>query len=200
MAWAPDYLTVDEYKSDYKDIPDDADDARIAWAITTASRSVDDHCSQGVDRQFGTLDGPQDRLYTATWSSERCRWVVEVDDFYADVTVVAGGATITGSLALPLNAAKKGRPWEKLVLPRGTDLTGEEGEVIATTRWGWPAVPVPVKQATALQTNRLLARGDSPFGVAGSPDAGGEMRLLSRVDPDVAVSLQSYVRRGWWVA
>ena len=53
------------------------------------------------------------------------------------------------------------------------------------------------QEATLLQASRLAARRDSPFGVAGSPDAGSEMRLLARVDPDVAVALEPYRRRIW---
>jgi hypothetical protein len=45
-----------------------------------------------------------------------------------------------------------------------------------------------------LQASRFYARRDSPYGVAGSPDLGSEVRLLSKVDPDVAVSLADYVR------
>jgi hypothetical protein len=200
MAWAPDYLTETEFTEDYKGLADvdlNGDETVIAWAITTASRSVDDHCTQGHDRQFGKTDEPEERLYTATWSPDRGRWVVEMDDFHGAVTVTVAGEAVIGSLALPLNAAKKSRPWEKLVLPKGTVLAGEEGEVSATATWGWASIPVAVKQATALQANRLLFRRSSPQGVAGSPETGSEVRLLSKVDPDVAVSLKDYVRRSW---
>ena len=67
-----------------------------------------------------------------------------------------------------------------------------------TARWGWAAVPSTIKQATLLQASRLLARRDAPFGIAGSPDVGSEIRLLARVDPDVAVAVAPY--RRWWGA
>jgi hypothetical protein len=199
MAWAPDYISDVEFKNEYKNIPDSADDTKIAWAITTASRSVDDHCTQGAERQFGKVDEAEERLYTGFWSPERGRWVVEVDDFHTStgLVVTVNGVAVTGSLALPLNAVKKGRPWGKLILPSDVQLCGEEGEVSVVAQWGWASVPVPVKQATALQANRLLARSSSPFGVAGSPENGSELRLLSKLDPDVVVSLKDYVRRGW---
>jgi len=50
------------------------------------------------------------------------------------------------------------------------------------------------KVATVLQANRLLKRRHAPFGVAGSPELGSELRLLARVDPDVAVSLRGLGR------
>jgi hypothetical protein len=49
-----------------------------------------------------------------------------------------------------------------------------------------------------LQASRLDFRRVAPAGVAGSPETGSEVRLLARVDPDVAVSLKDYIR--WWAA
>jgi len=54
-----------------------------------------------------------------------------------------------------------------------------------------------VHEACLLQSSRIAARRDSPFGVAGSPETGSELRLLDRVDPDVAVTLSRYRRRAW---
>lgn len=49
--------------------------------------------------------------------------------------------------------------------------------------------PASVKLATMIQGSRWAKRRDSPFGIAGSPEMGNEMRLLARIDPDVAVLL-----------
>lgn len=59
-------------------------------------------------------------------------------------------------------------------------------------------IPAGVTQACLLQASRFFARRYSPFGIAGSPENGSELRLLSRVDPDVAVVLAPY--RVWWGA
>ena len=66
--------------------------------------------------------------------------------------------------------------------------------VEVTAKWGWPAVPAPVTQATMIQAARLVGRRDSRFGIAGAADV-GELRLLARVDADVAVLLAPF-RRG----
>jgi hypothetical protein len=63
-----------------------------------------------------------------------------------------------------------------------------------TAVWGWTAVPTSVKQATLLQASRFHKRRHAPFGVAGSPEMGSEIRLLSRVDPDVSVALRDFNR------
>jgi hypothetical protein len=207
MAWQPDYITSAQLKA-FERISDADDDAQVAWAITTASRAVDDACSKGFDRQFGKVAAAEERFYTPRWSSHRGRWVVDVDDFQTATGLVVNldldddgtySDAVTGSRLLPLNAAKKSRPWEHIVLPDGVDVCGEEGEVAVTALWGWTSVPVAVEQATALQASRFLARRNAPFGVAGSPESGSEVRLLAKVDPDVAVGLKDYVRRAWGV-
>jgi hypothetical protein len=72
--------------------------------------------------------------------------------------------------------------------------SSDDYEATITVKWGWTAFPVPVVNAAKLQTARFVARRDSPYGIAGSPDQGSEMRLLARVDPDVAVILRPFVR------
>lgn len=68
-------------------------------------------------------------------------------------------------------------------------------EEIATVQvtgvWGWSAVPTAVKQATIIQAMRIFKRLDSPLGVISSPDT-GYFRVSNRIDPDVAMLLNSY--------
>lgn len=193
MAWAPDYTTAVALK-DFVRVADTVDDAEIAVAITTASRAIDDHCN----RQFGVVALAEARLYTARYDYDRCRWVVDIDDLMstAGLAVTVAGVAMTGFVKEPVNAAQKARPWTRLLVDAHPAVvpTGDEYEVSVTALWGWSAFPVPVVQATQLQASRFLARRDSPYGVAGTPDQGGELRLLSRVDPDVGVSLRSYRR------
>lgn len=207
MAWEPDYATLAELREYATSSADPVDDAQIQLALTAASRAVDGFCR----RQFGLVAAPEERRYTPTWSATRRRWVVEVDDFMTTTGMVVNldlddddtfDDAVTGFTKLPFNAPMKGRPWERLVLPESSNgnLSGKEGEVAAVVRWGWTTVPVVPKQATLLQGSRFLIRRDSPYGVTGSPDAGtGELRLLSRVDPDVAVMLRDYQRGRWRV-
>lgn len=203
MAWAPDYVTSAELKA-YLRISDTDDDAQIALAITAASRAVDTHAG----RQFGSVSPAEQRFYTSRWDRRICRWVVDVDDLmtttnFAAITVDSEGVTvgtIDDYVLEPRNAAAKGRAWTQvLVRPNSAyKPTGARDEVAVTALWGWTAVPAAVKQATLLQASRIFARRQSPYGIAGSPDDGSEMRLLARVDPDVAVTLNPYKR--WWAA
>lgn len=197
MAWAPDYVTVDELAA-FRRIGDDADDTELAVAITAASRAIDLHC--GPNRQFGKVDAVQERVYTARARPDRGRWVVDIDDLMSTTGLVVevDGTALAGYTLEPRNAAQNGRPWTRLVVDPDSAVqpTGAEYEMAVTALWGWSAVPVAVKQACLLQASRFVSRRDSPFGVAGSPDLGSELRLLAKVDPDVAVSLRPYLRLG----
>jgi len=193
MPWQPDYVATAELTA-YARITDAVDDVQAAMAVTTASRAVDRHCN----RQFGLVAAAELRYYTPRWNRRRCRWVVDIDDLMTTTGLVVATAagTITEFDLEPRNAAAEGKPWTRLVI-RTTNtvpIKGEDSEFTNTGRWGWTASPTAVKQATLLQGSRLLSRRDSPYGIAGSPDQGSELRLLARVDPDVAVSLTDYVR------
>lgn len=193
MAWAPAYAS-DEDLRDYVRVDDFDDDAQAGLAIDTASRAIDDH----THRQFGKVDTAVERLYTAWPDYERCRWVVTIDDVQTatGLLVAVDGTAVATYRLEPVNAAADGRPWTSLAFTSDSEATptGTEHEISVTAVWGWTVVPETVKQATLLQASRLLKRRDAPFGVAGSPDMGSELRLLAKVDPDVAVALRGLRR------
>jgi hypothetical protein len=193
VAWAPDYCTLAELKN-YLRIDDTADDAFIASWITTVSRNVDDFCG----RQFGQVDSIEARTYTPDWDRHLCAYVLDVDDVQ-DVTGLAVvdelDTTITGATFEPVNAVKKGRPFERMLF--GSSATRFTGDLTVTALWGWTAQPAAVKTGMFLQGARLAARRDSPFGISGSPQEQGEIRLLAQLDPDFKTSLKPLIRK-WW--
>jgi hypothetical protein len=204
MAWAPDYTTPEDLAA-FVRIGDTADDVQLGLAIAAASRAIDRAC----DRQFGVLAAAAPRYYTARWDVRRCRWVVKIDDLMTTTDLVVdvaadedldydAGGEVTSPRLEPVNAAADGRPWTSLVVPPASAVQPSclEHGVRITALWGWSAVPPAVEEACLLQASRLLSRRDSPLGVAGSPEAGSELRLLARLDPDVAVALRPF-RRVW---
>lgn len=191
MAWAPDYITAEELV-DYVRGAADVDLDQAADVVAAASRAVDGTCG----RQFGQTAAPETRRFESRWDQHFGVYVMQVDDLQnltGLAVLTASGLDVTASTALmPSNALLKGKPYEELRVPgRGTY------DVTAT--WGWNAVPAAVRQATKLQASRFVARRDSPYGVAGSPSDGTELRLQAKVDPDVEVILRrgKYVRT-WW--
>lgn len=197
MPWAPDYVTSTELKA-YLRIGDAVDDAEVALVVTAASRAID----RATNRQFGLVAAAEARKYTAFWDHVNCRYVVPIDDLMTEVGLTI--ATEVGAVDVfdlkPANAAAEARPWTSIVVDPTAAVkpTTKEDEVTVTARYGWTTVPVAVKQAALLQAARFFKRRDAPFGVAGSPEAGSELRLLAKVDPDVAVVLGPYQR--WWAA
>lgn len=186
MSWAPDYCTPEFLKS-YLDITDNADDVLIGLWVTTASRNVDDFCG----RQFGSVPA-ETREYPTIWDRHLGLYVADIDDLFDDAdSVIGADASVISDYTLgPVNAVKAGRPYTQLA-------TSVAGPLTVEAAWGWPAVPAAVSVGLLLQAARLNARRRSPFGVAGSPSQGSEIRLLAQLDPDFRTSLRPLVR-GWW--
>jgi hypothetical protein len=200
MPWAPDYATIVQVR-DFVRIPDTADDAQVAVAVSTASRSID----RTTGRQFGSVSVAESRLSTPWRDPIRDRWVIPIDDLATltglSVLVDVDGdgtpeAPLTGVSPRPDGAPFQGRVWTELIVPLGsaTVVTSADSSVLVTAVWGWPAVPTAITTACILQASRLLARRDAPLGVAGSPSVGSEIRLLERLDPDVLVAVDPYIR------
>ena len=193
MTWAPDYATLQEVKN-YLHITHNNDDVFIALWITASSRNVDDFCG----RQFGVVAAPETRSYTAVYDRHQGYWVTQIDDVMDvdDLVVVDENAhEITDYFLEPDNAAQKGRPYERI-------LTTVGGRLTMSAPWGWDQAadgPKVAKLGLLLQAARLAARRDSPFGISGSPQEQGEIRLLAQLDVDFKTSLKPFVR-DWWAA
>lgn len=189
MAWRPDYLNADELKG-FLRIDDAADDVFIARWISAASRSIDN----ATGRQFGQVGAAIDRFYTPVYDRDERAYFAEIDDIQ-DVTGLTvqdeNGNDLTYKL-LPRNAPADGEPYTRMRVAVGDEIT-------VHALFGWSAVPDVVPAALLMQANRLAARRDSPFGIAGSPSEGSELRLLARLDPDVELTLRPVVRK-WWAA
>jgi hypothetical protein len=194
---AQDYLTVAELKSTLELSGESYADDDLNVAITAASRSVDSFC----DRRFwADADANQIRYYTPTSSV-----VVQIDDLVTLTTLAtddAGDQTFgqawtanTDLFLEPLNAAADGQPYTRLCTnPARSSLYFplQYGRSVKVTgKFGWPAVPTEVKQATTIIAGRLLKRArETPMGVvmAGVGFDGAAIRIASQ-DPDVTMLL-----------
>jgi hypothetical protein len=63
-------------------------------------------------------------------------------------------------------------------------VVDQQALVRITATWGFPAIPIAIKQAAIIQSSRLYKRLDSPLGVAGFGDMGA-IRVGRYLDPDV---------------
>lgn len=208
MAWAPDYCTSVELKSWLRKTNTDADDL-LAFCISDASRLVDAYCG----RQFGSVSPAVTRYYTWDGGRYDYRDLILVDDIHTvtslAVTVDTDGdgdsdATITNGTDFdlwPANAAAEGEPWKGILLRQASNTRWNRyaRSLAVTAQFGWAAVPSAIKAATLMQAARFFGRRVAWYGVAGSPEMGSEVRLLEKLDPDVAVSLHKY-KRVWAAA
>jgi hypothetical protein len=195
---ANEYATLAELKAMRK-ITDATSDTALQSALTRASRAIDTKTS----RRFyldGSATARTYNPYGRTTSDARGQ-ILLVDDIGSTTgLVVETGTTSGGWTAVttyethPDNAITLGRPITGILLASGVWPYGS-ARVRVTARWGWPAVPDEIVQATLILANRLYLRKDSPEGIAGSSDWGAIR--LSRWDPDVEALVGPYVLPGF---
>lgn len=178
---------------------------RAVDALNASSRQVDQWCG---DRFYA--DSPATARTFRAWSST-CLDVPSIStttqlavatDINDDGTF-AQAWTSSDWIVEPSNWDTSGedRPITRLVAVESLTFptAGRRPRVQVTARWGWPAVPEPVRQATLLIAARLLRRADSPEGVAGFGEF-GPIRVTNRMDPDAAALLAPYRRAAVLVA
>ncbi|MCW8217126.1 phage gp6-like head-tail connector protein [Streptomyces halstedii] len=175
---------------------DDTRDTLLDGALAAASRGID----TATGRRFWLDDEPSARTFTLAGNVVRgdsgARLLI--DDAGSTPTVVETGSgnswtALTGYDTAPDNALVRGRPITALALAAGGWGGGPRARV--TARWGWPAMPDEITEATLIQAARLFRRKDSPEGVTGSAEWG--VVRLSRRDPDVWALIEHFIRPGF---
>ncbi|MEU0369104.1 head-tail connector protein [Streptomyces sp. NPDC006283] len=172
-------------------------DDLLNMALAAASRSID----RATGRRFYL-----DSTATARTFNPHGRVVCDdagarllIDDAGAAPTLVETGAggsytAVTTYETGPDNALVRGRAITSLLTTSSSWGYGSS-RVRVTARWGWPAVPEEIEQATLIQASRLYKRKDSPEGVTGSAEWG--VVRLSRRDPDVWALIEHFVLPGF---
>lgn len=163
-------------------IPDAMDDSSLEVALQAAKSQIDEWCRRTFDPVDPEEDPTSERVYTVRG------YDVYTDDLVAVDSVELDGTAVDDYDLEPANNLAVGRPYQQLVFP-----TPLRGKITVTGWFGWPALPVPVKQAAILQAARLSQRRNAQFGVATVPGLDGSgMRLLAKLDADVELLLAPY--------
>lgn len=189
--------------------------AQLKDALRLTDDAYDDLLSLALEAAKGLIDNYTGRTFLATEAVETRSFPplggrVETDDIATTegLIVTVGGVAVPAEVAgvspgyrlEPHNAAALGEPWTTLTMsgggwPFSTSFYSGSRLVDIAAHWGFSVEPPDIViQAELLQASRLFSRRQSPYGVAGSPEVGTELRLLAKVDPDVAVLLQGLVR------
>jgi len=185
------YVDLGELKAMLQ-IDDFVDDDLLLAHIEAASRTVDDICH----RTFSLADTATARTFSPSTAlvcmvddiGSTSGLVVKIDDALTGTFDL----TVTDYTPQPDNALARGVPITKLMAYDTYWPSDLRPTVQVTARWGWPAVPEPVRSATAILAGRLFKRADSLLGVMGFGDLGAI--TLRAVDPDVQRMLAPYVR------
>jgi hypothetical protein len=178
--------------------PDSENDTMLASIITAVSREIDNLCG----RRFYTTTADETRYFT---TSDKEYLFPNLDIVSITSLKVDYNANRTYSVTLgtddydlePANASLDSKPYSWIrISPLGSEVfpTHSKGVQIIG-KFGWSAVPSAVKEACLLQALRVWTRRNAPFGIISNP-VGGDMRLLTQIDPDLQLLLYEYKK---WV-
>lgn len=199
MAITNGYATLEDVKLAAR-IPDDIDDTLLELAIESASREIDSY----VERVFFSF-GTDTRVYVPRQSN-----LVETDDIISVTTLKtstdADGVfdltfTVSDFQLEPLNGLVGGietpfthvRAVGDFFFPvfQPRNIPSGRATVQITGVFGFPSIPIAVRQATILAALRAYKRYESPTGVLGFSDM-GVVRIGARLDPDVQRLIDPY--------
>lgn len=198
MALTNSYITVDELVAHLR--AGEAGDAGPVFelACDAASRAIDDHCR----RRFYLDDSPVARTFVPRHPAVL---MLSPDIGDASITVQTDSGddgtfettwATTDYQLEPANAIADGVGAHRIVAVGSywfPQHASGRASVKITAKWGWPAVPKAVKQATMLMAARLVKRADSPLGTYTISDGAA---FVSANDKDVAALLRTYRNLG----
>jgi hypothetical protein len=194
------YATVEELKSRLG-IPDTADDFEVTGAVRAACRSIDALCRRyfwrGTDTRtyvpISTYGQQLDDIVSVT----SFKVDQDGDGVYEQTWTQGTDYALTVSPGL-FNTGAKGETWPY----NGFTVIGTSKFIPFVWPWshldriqitgvfGWPSVPVDIREATLIAAADLFRLKDAPFGVAGFGEF-GVVRV--QANPRVMTLVQRYI-------
>jgi hypothetical protein len=193
------YATLAEFKAAVG-ITDSTDDTALQNVLDATDTLIDLYC----DRKTGFGTASETRYYTAEdWEYVLTDDLVSVTtlqtDDDANGTYETTWTSGTDYVLAPRNAALDGFPYTEIdtsvTWPRNFPKDVYLGVKVVGV-FGFPAVPAAVKQAEIIQAGAVWNSRTAPFGVIGSADLGGILRMSRALHPEAALILEPYRKRG----
>jgi hypothetical protein len=193
------YATLSEFKAAVG-ITDTTDDSALQSVLDATDTLIDLYC----DRKTGFGTATETRYYTAEdWEYVLTDDLVSVTtlqtDDDANGTYETTWTVGTDYVLAPRNAALDGFPYTEIdtsvTWPRNFPKDVYLGVKVVGV-FGFPAVPAAVKQAEIIQAGAVWNSRTAPFGVIGSADLGGILRMSRALHPEAALILEPYRKRG----
>jgi hypothetical protein len=192
------YASLSEFKAAVG-ITDSTDDGALQSVLDATDTLIDLYC----DRKTGFGTSSETRFYTA----EDYEYVLTDDlvsittlqtDDDANGTYETTWTAGTDYVLAPRNAALDGFPYTEIdtsvTWPRNFPKDVYLGVRVVGV-FGFPAVPAAVKQAEIIQAGAVWNSRTAPFGVIGSADLGGILRMSRALHPEAALILEPYRKR-----
>jgi len=192
------YASLSEFKAAVG-ITDTADDGALQSVLDATDTLIDLYC----DRKTGFGTATETRYYTA----EDYEYVLTDDlvsvttlqtDDDANGTYETTWTVGTDYVLAPVNAALDGFPYTEIDTsvswPRNFPKDVYIGVKVVGV-FGFPSVPAAVKQAEIIQAGAVWNSRTAPFGVIGSADLGGILRMSRALHPEAALILEPYRKR-----
>jgi len=192
------YATLAEFKSAVG-ITDSADDTALQSVLDATDALINNY----TDRRQGFGTASETRYYTA----EDYEYVLTDDlvsvttlqtDDDANGTYETTWTSGTDYVLAPRNAALDGFPYTEIdtsvTWPRNFPKDVYLGVKVVGV-FGFPSVPAAVKQAEIIQAGAVWNSRTAPFGVIGSADLGGILRMSRALHPEAALILEPYRKR-----
>jgi len=192
------YATLAEFKAAVG-ITDSTDDSALQAVLDATDTLIDLYC----DRKTGFGTASETRYYTAE-DYEYCLTddlvsvtTLQTDDD-ANGTYETTWTSGTDYVLAPRNAALDGFPYTEIdtsvTWPRNFPKDVYLGVKVVGV-FGFPSVPAAVKQAEIIQAGAVWNSRTAPFGVIGSADLGGILRMSRALHPEAALILEPYRKR-----
>ena len=193
------YASLSEFKAAVG-ITDTTDDGALQSVLDATDTLIDLYC----DRKTGFGTASETRYYTAEdWEYVLTDDLVSVTtlqtDDDANGTYETTWTSGTDYVLAPRNAALDGFPYTEIdtsvTWPRNFPKDVYLGVKVVGV-FGFPSVPAAVKQAEIIQAGAVWNSRTAPFGVIGSADLGGILRMSRALHPEAALILEPYRKRG----
>ena len=192
------YATLAQFKAAVG-ITDTTDDTALQAVLDATDTLIDLYC----DRKTGFGTASETRYYTA----EDYQYVLTDDlvsittlqtDDDANGTYETTWTAGTDYVLAPRNAALDGFPYTEIdtsvTWPRNFPKDVYLGVKVVGV-FGFPSVPSAVTQAEIIQGNAVWSSRTAAFGVIGSADLGGILRMSRALHPEAALILEPYRKR-----
>ena len=192
------YATLAQFKAAVG-ITDTTDDAALQNVLDATDTLIDLYC----DRKTGFGTATETRYYSAdaydyVLTDDLVSVTTLTTDDLADGTYSTTWTAGTDYQLTPKNYALDG--WPYTGISRSAKWTKNFPKAVflgvrVVGVFGFPSVPAAVTQSAIIQAGAVWNSRTAPFGVIGSADLGGILRMSRALHPEAALILEPYRRR-----